>query len=48
MLSTRGRQALMAVDGATGGEMFRIFVRQELRPILARGDIVVIDKPWGA
>ena len=30
-------------DGATDGEVFRIFVHQVLCPVLAHGDIVVMD-----
>lgn len=42
-LGSEGLQALMTVEGATDGEVFRTFVRHVLCPTLARGDIVVMD-----
>lgn len=42
-LSCSGLEALMTVEGATDGEVFRAYVRQVLRPILRPGDIVVMD-----
>jgi transposase len=42
-LGAQGLQALMTVDGATDGEVFRVFVRHLLCPTLRRGDIVVMD-----
>ena len=42
-LGVQGLQALMTVDGATDGAVFRVFVRQVLCPTLRRGDIVVMD-----
>jgi transposase len=42
-LGVTGLQALMTVDGATDGEVFRAFVAQVLCPTLAAGDLVVMD-----
>lgn len=42
-LSCQGLQALMTVEGATDGEVFRVYVRQLLCPTLQPGDIVVMD-----
>jgi transposase len=42
-LSLSGLDALMTVDGATDGEVFRAFVEQVLCPTLCPGDIVVMD-----
>ena len=42
-LSADGLQALMTVDGATDGEVFRAYVEQVLCPTLAAGDVVVMD-----
>lgn len=42
-LSLTGLHALMTVDGATDGEVFRAFVEQVLCPTLSAGDIVVMD-----
>jgi transposase len=42
-LGMTGLEALMTVDGATDGDVFRAFVEQVLCPTLATGDIVVMD-----
>ena len=42
-LGVRGLEALMTVEGATDGEVFRAFVEQVLCPTLEPGDIVVMD-----
>jgi transposase len=42
-LSLMGLHALMTVDGATDGEVFRAFVEQVLCPTRCAGDIVVRD-----
>jgi transposase len=42
-LSASGLDALMTVDGATDGEVFRVYVSRVLCPSLRRGDIVVMD-----
>ena len=42
-LGTQGSQSLVTPDGATDGAVFRIFVHQVLCPVLAHGDIVVMD-----
>jgi transposase len=42
-LSCSGLEALMTVEGATDGEVFRVYVRQVLSPTLRPGDIVVMD-----
>jgi hypothetical protein len=42
-LGVTGLQALMTVDGATDGEVFRAFVAQGWCPTLAAGDLVVMD-----
>jgi transposase len=42
-LGARGVSALMTVDGATDGDVFRVYVGEVLCPTLRRGDIVVMD-----
>lgn len=42
-LSGRGLEALMTIEGATDGEVFRTYVRHVLSPRLRPGDIVVMD-----
>jgi transposase len=42
-LRTRGLTAPLVVDGAINGEIFLGYVRQQLVPTLAAGDIVVMD-----
>jgi transposase len=42
-LGVTGLAALMTVEGATDGAVFRAFVEQVLCPTLAAGDIVVMD-----
>lgn len=42
-LSRSGLEALMTIDGATDGAVFRAFVEQVLCPTLTAGDIVVMD-----
>ena len=42
-LSCHGLEAMMTVEGATDGEVFRVYVRQVLCPTLQPGDIVVMD-----
>jgi transposase len=42
-LSCRGLEAMMTVDGASDGGVFRAYVRQVLSPTLEPGDIVVMD-----
>ena len=42
-LWARGLSALMTVDGATDGDIFRVYVGEVLCPTLGRGDIVVMD-----
>jgi transposase len=42
-MSIRGIQASASFDGATDREMFTTFVREGLAPILAPGQIVVMD-----
>ena len=42
-LGTTGLEALMTIDGATDGAVFRAFVEQVLCPTLQAGDIVVMD-----
>jgi len=39
----QGVQAVMTVNGATDAEVFRAYVKQVLGPMLAPGDIVVLD-----
>ena len=42
-LGIRGLEALMTVEGATDGEVFRAYVQGVLGRTLTRGDIVVMD-----
>ena len=42
-LSATGVEAVMTVEGATDGDVFRSYVRQVLTPTLSKGDIVVMD-----
>jgi transposase len=42
-LGSQGVEAVMAIDGATDAEVFRISVAQVLRPTLRQGDIVIMD-----
>ena len=42
-LGLRGLDALMTVEGATDGEVFKVYVEAVLGPTLRRGDIVVMD-----
>ena len=42
-LGASGLSALMTVDGATDGDIFRIYVGEVLCPTLREGDIVVMD-----
>lgn len=42
-LGISGLSALMTVEGATDGEVFRVYVEQVLCPTLKQGDIVVMD-----
>jgi transposase len=42
-LGIQGLEALMTIDGATDGAVFRAFVEQVLCPTLQAGDIVVMD-----
>jgi transposase len=42
-LSRSGLEAVMTVDGATDGEVFRVYVSEVLCPTLRQEDIVVMD-----
>jgi transposase len=42
-LSVGGLQAVMTVEGATDGDVFREYVEQVLCPTLQAGDVVVMD-----
>jgi transposase len=42
-LGVTGLSAPMTVDGATDGEVFRVYVGEVLCPTLREGDIVVMD-----
>lgn len=42
-LGVGGLNALMTVEGATDGEVFRVWTERVLCPTLERGDIVVMD-----
>lgn len=42
-LGVRGLEALMTVEGATDGEVFRVYVNRVLCPTLKPGDVVVMD-----
>jgi transposase len=38
-----GSTACMAIEGATDTEVFAVYVREVLRPILRPGDLVIMD-----
>jgi len=42
-LSISGLDAVMTIEGATTGDVFRIYVERVLCPTLQKGDIVVMD-----
>jgi transposase len=42
-LTDSGLQAVMTIDGATDGEVFRAYVEQILCPTLEAGDVVIMD-----
>jgi transposase len=42
-LSLEGLDAVMTVDGATDGDVFRAYVEQVLGPTLVVGDVVIMD-----
>jgi len=42
-LSCAGLEAMMTVNGATDGDVFRAYIREVLAPTLKEGDIVVLD-----
>jgi transposase len=42
-LGGKGLAALMTVEGATDGEVFKVYIEEVLGPTLRRGDIVVMD-----
>jgi transposase len=42
-LSLQGLDAVMTVEGATDGDVFRTYVEQVLGPTLVAGDIVIMD-----
>ena len=42
-LSVSGLQAVMTVEGATDGDVFRAYVEQVLCPTLQAGDVVILD-----
>ena len=42
-LSRQGLDALLTIEGATDGEVFRAYTERILRPRLRAGDIVVMD-----
>jgi transposase len=42
-LGVGGLNALMTVEGATDGDVFRVWTEQVLCPTLEKGDIVVMD-----
>jgi transposase len=42
-LSCTGREAVMTIEGATDGDVFRAYVHEVLGPTLREGDIVVVD-----
>lgn len=42
-LGVSGLDAMMTIQGATDGEVFRVYVEQVLCPTLVWGDIVVVD-----
>jgi|RhiMetStandDraft_8_1073273.scaffolds.fasta_scaffold128242_2 transposase len=42
-LSLQGLDAVMTVDRATDGDVFRVYVEQVLGPTLVAGDVVIMD-----
>lgn len=42
-LTVEGVEALMTIEGGTSADVFSLFVREHLLPILRRGDLVVMD-----
>ena len=42
-MGTSGLEAVMTIEGAVNGEVFRVYVEKVLIPTLRRGDIVVMD-----
>jgi DDE superfamily endonuclease len=42
-LSLQGLDAGMTVEGATDGDVFRVYVEQVLGPTLVAGDVVIMD-----
>jgi transposase len=38
-----GTTACMAIEGATSGDVFEVYVRQFLSPVLRPGDVVIMD-----
>jgi hypothetical protein len=42
-LSATGVEAVMTVEGATDGDVFRTYVGEVLAPTLSKGNIVVLD-----
>jgi transposase len=42
-LTESGLQAVMTIEGATDGEVFRAYVEQVLCPVLKAGDVVIMD-----
>jgi transposase len=42
-LSLQGLEAIMTVEGATNGDVFRAYVAQVLGPTLVAGDVVILD-----
>jgi transposase len=42
-LSLQGLDAVMTVEGATDGDVFRAYVEQVLGPTLVGGDVVIMD-----
>lgn len=42
-LTESGLQAVMTIEGATDGEVFRAYVEQVLSPTLQAGDVVIMD-----
>jgi len=42
-LALQGLDAVMTIEGATDGEVFRAYVEQVLGPSLQPGDVVIMD-----
>lgn len=42
-LGSNGLDALLTIEGATDGEVFRAYIERVLCPTLAAGDLVVMD-----